>query len=219
MMTTTWQPEGNYYNKYESSNPVARRMMQGFLRAFDELSAAAQVATVYEVGCGEGHLSFRLARRGAEVRASDVSERLIEEANRKAAAERLRARFDCASVYNLTAAEGAELVVCCEVMEHLEQPEEALDVLAGLARPYLLTSVPREPLWRILNMVRGSYWRQWGNTPGHVQHWTSSGFLRFLGRRFDVVEMRQPLPWTMALCKVRTGAATRTAPQRERVAS
>jgi 2-polyprenyl-3-methyl-5-hydroxy-6-metoxy-1,4-benzoquinol methylase len=215
-----WQPEGNFYNKYESRNPFARRMMQGFLRAFDELSRAAQVGTIYEVGCGEGHLSFRLARRGLKVHSSDVSERLIEEANRKAEAESLPARFHCASVYNLTASDaGAELVVCCEVMEHLEQPEAALDVLAGLARPYLLASVPREPLWRALNLARGSYWRQWGNTPGHVQHWTSSSFLRFLKTRFDVLEVRRPLPWTMALCKVRTGAATRELTERERMAS
>jgi SAM-dependent methyltransferase len=215
-----WQPEGNYYNKYESSNPLARRMMQGFLCAFDELSTAAQVGTAYEVGCGEGHLSFRLAKRGLTVHSSDVSERLIEAANSKAQAERLPARFDCASIYNLGgAAAGAELVVCCEVMEHLEQPEAALEVLAGLARPYLLASVPREPLWRILNMARGSYWREWGNTPGHVQHWSSAGFLRFLKTRFDVLEVRQPLPWTMALCKVRTGTAARGLNERERMAS
>jgi 2-polyprenyl-3-methyl-5-hydroxy-6-metoxy-1,4-benzoquinol methylase len=198
------QPEGNFYNKYESRNPVERRMMQDFLRAFDDLSASANVGTIYEVGCGEGHLSFRLARRGLKVRSSDVSNRLTEEANRKAVREGLPARFECASIYDLTASNaGAELVVCCEVLEHLDRPDAALGVLARIARPYLLASVPREPLWRMLNVARGAYWRQWGNTPGHVQHWTASGFLRYLGRRFDVVAVRAPLPWTMALCKVR----------------
>ena len=201
------QPEGNFYNKYESANPVARRMMNGFLRAFDDLSALVKPRTTYEAGCGEGHLSFRLARRGLPVRASDISQRLTEEANRKATTEGLAASFECASIYELTAAEAADLVVCCEVLEHLEQPEAALDVLAGIARPYLLTSVPREPLWRVLNLARGSYWREWGNTPGHVQHWRPSEFLRFLGTRFDVVEVRAPLPWTMALCQVKAGEA------------
>ena len=36
----------------------------------------------------------------------------------------------------------------------------------------LLVSVPREPLWRGLNMARGAYMRDLGNTPGHVNHWS-----------------------------------------------
>lgn len=202
------QPEGNYYDKYNSKNPLARRMMDGFLRAFDDLSVAAKAGAGYEAGCGEGNLSFRIARRGIAMRASDISKRLVEEANRKALADGLTARFECASIYDLTEQQAAaELVVCCEVLEHLEHPEAALDVLARLARPYLLTSVPREPLWRMLNMVRGSYWRAWGNTPGHVNHWSTGAFLRFLGTRFDVLAVRTPLPWTMALCRVRTHPA------------
>ena len=199
-----WQPEGNFYDKYNSKNPLARRMMQGFLQAFDSLSADAGVRTAYEAGCGEGHLSFRMARRGITVSASDISGRLVEEANQQARADGLSAKFECASIYDLTTqnAQG-ELVVCCEVLEHLEEPQAALETLANLAHPYLLASVPREPLWRALNIARGSYWRQWGNTPGHVNHWSTAGFLRFLGTRFDVLAVRTPLPWTMALCKVR----------------
>ena len=199
----SWQPEGNFYDKYRSRNPLARRLMESFLEAFDVLSAAAGVSAAYEAGCGEGQLSFRMARRGVAVRASDISERLVREANRQAEADGLPARFECASIYDLTALDaGGELVVCCEVLEHLDDPAAALEVLANLARPYLLASVPREPLWRALNVARGAYWRRCGNTPGHVNHWSTAGFLRFLESRFEVVAVRTPLPWTMALCRV-----------------
>jgi len=63
--------------------------------------------------------------------------------------------------------------------------------------------VPREPIWRILNIARGKYIGDLGNTPGHVNHWSRRGFIDLLSRRFDVVEVRSPLPWTMALCRVR----------------
>jgi hypothetical protein len=63
--------------------------------------------------------------------------------------------------------------------------------------------VPREPLWRVLNLARGKYLADLGNTPGHVNHWSRGGFLDLLSRRFEIVEARTPLPWTMALCKVR----------------
>ena len=50
-----------------------------------------------------------------------------------------------------------ELIVCCEVLEHLVDAEGALDVVAGLARPWAILSVPREPLWRALNLLRLAY--------------------------------------------------------------
>ena len=199
----SFQPEGNFYDKYGARNPLTRRLMANFLEAFDSLSAAAGVGAAYEAGCGEGQLSFRMARRGITVRASDISARLVQEANRQAKVDGLPARFECASIYDLAARHAeSELVVCCEVLEHLDDPAAALRVLASLAQPYLLASVPREPLWRALNVARGAYWRRCGNTPGHVNHWSTSGFLRFLETRFEVVAVRTPLPWTMALCRV-----------------
>jgi hypothetical protein len=44
--------------------------------------------------------------------------------------------------------------------------------------------------------------RDLGNTPGHLNHWTRRGFVSFLESRFEVVSVRTPLPWTMALCHV-----------------
>jgi SAM-dependent methyltransferase len=208
-MGVNYQPEGNFYNKYESKNPIARRLMANFLRNFDDLAAVAKVHTAYEVGSGEGNLSFRLAKRGITVRSSDISGHLVEEANTKAVAERLPARFECASIYDLAPdGAGAELVVCCEVLEHLDKPRVALDILARMARPYLLASVPREPVWRFLNVARGAYWRELGNTPGHVQHWSAGGFIEFIKTRFEILAVRTPFPWTMALCKVLPAASS-----------
>ena len=99
------------------------------------------------------------------------------------------------------AGDAAELVVCCEVLEHLADPERGLAVLASLARPWLLVSVPREPVWRALNLARGHYFADLGNTPGHLNHWSRRGFVNWLSTRLSVVEVRAPLPWTMALCR------------------
>ena len=45
----------------------------------------------------------------------------------------------------------------------------------GWPAAHLLVSVPREPLWRALNVARGAYLRELGNTPGHVNHWSKRG--------------------------------------------
>lgn len=193
---------GNVYDKYGTSNPVARRLMAGFTGELDELVGVTGATEAHEVGCGEGELSIRLARRGLRVRATDAFGQVLEEARRRASAAGVEIAFEATPVEELgPEGHAAELVLCCEVLEHLEDPERALEVLARLARPWLIASVPREPLWRALNLARLSYVSELGNTPGHLNHWSKRGFVRFLRRRFEVVEVRSPLPWTMVLCR------------------
>jgi hypothetical protein len=74
--------------------------------------------------------------------------------------------------------------------------------MARVARRHLLVSVPREPLWRLLNVCRGAYLRDLGNTPGHVNHWSRRRFVRLLQRHGEVIEVRSPFPWTMLLARV-----------------
>jgi len=194
---------GNVYDKYGTSNPVARRLMAGFLGGLDQLVERTGAREAHEVGCGEGELAIRLARRGLCVRGSDAFPEVLEEARRRAAVAGVPIEFEATPVERLDPdQDAAEIVLCCEVLEHLEDPEGALDVLAGLARPWLIASVPREPLWRVLNLARFAYVGDFGNTPGHLNHWSRRAFVRFLTRRFEVVQVLSPLPWTMALCRV-----------------
>lgn len=196
-------PAGNYYDKYRTRNPIARWLMQGFLSGFDRLSSSIPSGPVLEVGCGEGELSMRLAARGHRVRGCDVSADVIDEARGRARSAGLAVEFWQCDIQDLTEQDAAPLVICCEVLEHLRDPQAGLERLALLARPWLIVSVPREPLWRAMNMARGKYLGQLGNTPGHLNHWGRGAFLSQLRERFDIVETASPVPWTMALCKVK----------------
>ena len=196
-------PAGNYYDKYRTRNPIARWLMQGFLSGFDRLSSSIPPGPVLEVGCGEGELSMRLAARGHGVRGCDVSADVIDEARGRARLAGLAVEFWQCDIQDLTEQDAAPLVICCEVLEHLLDPQAGLERLALLARPWLIVSVPREPLWRAMNMARGKYLGQLGNTPGHLNHWGRGAFLSQLRERFDIVETASPVPWTMALCKVK----------------
>jgi len=193
---------GNVYDKYSTRNRVERRLVGGFLDRFDELVGRTGAGEAHEIGCGEGELSIRLARRGLRVRGTDIAPEVIEEARRRAGEAGVEVAYRAASIEGLSAeADAAELVVCCEVLEHLPDPDRGLEVLASLARPWLIVSVPREPLWRVLNVARGAYLRELGNTPGHLNHWSRGAFLDWLSGSLSVVESRSPLPWTMALCR------------------
>jgi len=194
---------GNYYDKYGSRNPVARLLMQGFLNAFDELVQRAAPRTVYEIGCGEGHLSRSLLDRGIEVRGCDVEAPVVAEANALNGGPQ-GGRFEVKSVYDFKDGElQVDAIVCCEVLEHLTDPEAALDLIARQSATHFIFSVPREPIWRVLNMARCKYLSDLGNTPGHLQHWSSTAFKDMISKRFDILEVRRPLPWTMVLCRHR----------------
>jgi SAM-dependent methyltransferase len=195
---------GNVYPKYTTRNPLARLLVTNFTTTLRQLVWTSGAREAHEVGCGEGDLSLMLAAAGLNVRGSDLSPEVVSEARRRAPARGLDLSFRVADLYQLEPArDAAELVLCCEVLEHLPEPGRALRILAGLARPYLIVSVPREPLWRVLNLVRGRYWRDLGDTPGHLQHWSTPAFLALLQEQVEVVELCTPLPWTMALCRVR----------------
>lgn len=199
----TFQPAGNYYDKYHTKNPIARKLMGGFLNSFDHLlQSSPEVSDAFEVGCGEGELTMRMARHGLRVSGVDIATEAVEEARRRVARAGLDVDLFAGSIYELDAAQyRADLIVCCEVLEHLEDTKAALDKLHSLCRKRLIVSVPREPVWRVLNMARGKYLMDLGNTPGHVQHWSRDKFVRLIGSRFRIVQVLSPLPWTMVLCE------------------
>jgi 2-polyprenyl-3-methyl-5-hydroxy-6-metoxy-1,4-benzoquinol methylase len=206
-MDSTAQRGGNLYDKYGTKNPVARYLMQGFLAAFDDLVAMVSANSAFDVGCGEGHLTIRLAARGLAVRGCDPDPAVVAEANQRLAAAGHPEACFVSTIAELARSQvGADLVVCCEVLEHVLGPEAALEHLISMSRRYLLLSVPREPIWRALNIVRGAYLNDLGNTPGHVNHWSARNFIHMVAPRTRVVATRRPLPWTMVLCERRAGS-------------
>ena len=196
---------GNTYDKYGTRNPIARRMVEGFEGALSGLVAKVAPATIHEVGCGEGYWVMRWLGQAIDARGSDFSAQIIDMAKENARAQGMDpVRFAVRSIYEVTPEkDSADLIVCCEVMEHLEEPQKALQALQRIVRSDLILSVPREPLWRVLNLARGKYVSALGNTPGHLQHWSRQGIVSLASQFFDVVEILSPLPWTMIHCRSR----------------
>ncbi len=196
-------PTGNTYDKYGSTNPVVKRLMAGFERDMRELMDQASPRSIVDVGCGEGVLTEQWARRysGARIVGIDLDD------------PKLRVEWERRDCANLKFAVGTgdtlpfgdrefELSSAMEVLEHVPDPEGVVGEMARVSSRWLLASVPREPLWRALNVARGAYLRDFGNTPGHLNHWSKRGFTRMLARHGDVAELRSPFPWTMALVRV-----------------
>lgn len=196
---------GNLTDKYGSKNFLIRKIMYGFHAALSELLIKVSPETIYEAGCGEGYWIIEWALQGFNARGSDFSEKVIELARMNAIAKGLSPdMFVVRDIYKLDpATDTADLIVCAEVLEHLEYPEEALRILQKITSGYIILSVPHEPIWRFLNILRLKYLGEFGNTPGHIQHWSRNSFVSMVERYFDVVEIRTPLPWIMILCRAR----------------
>jgi 2-polyprenyl-3-methyl-5-hydroxy-6-metoxy-1,4-benzoquinol methylase len=194
---------GNTYDKYGSSNPVVRRLMAGFESSLDELFALASPRSILDVGCGEGVLVQKWAQRLGDGRVVGID--LEEESIQAGWAERQAPNLEyrVMQAENLPFADGEfELASAIEVLEHVPDPEHTLAEMARCAERHLLVSVPREPLWRMLNMARGAYWSELGNTPGHLNHWSRRSFVALLSRHGEVAEVRSPFPWTMLLVRL-----------------
>lgn len=195
-------PAGNYYDKYGTKNPIARLLVQNFLGHVKRLVQKTQAESILDAGCGEGHVTRRVPQwmPNSRISGCDVAPEVIAQAKENSP----HLDFSVASIYEFPFSDCSfDLVMALEVFEHLEQPELALHEVARVAKRFCLFSVPREPLWRMTNMLRGAYLSDWGNTPGHINHWSTSSFTKFLAQRGKVLEVMTPYPWTIVLWEPR----------------
>jgi 2-polyprenyl-3-methyl-5-hydroxy-6-metoxy-1,4-benzoquinol methylase len=196
-------PTGNTFDKYGSDNPLVKRLMSGFHGALDELWAKAAPKSVLDVGCGEGVLTVEWAERlhDGRVVGIDLDDPKLRAEWEERSRPNLEFRVEEATSLSFSDDE-FDLACAIEVLEHVPEPEATVAEMARVARGHLLVSVPREPLWRGLNVARGAYLRRLGNTPGHVNHWSKGAFVSLLSRYGTVEEARSPFPWTMLLVRV-----------------
>ncbi len=196
-------PTGNTFDKYGSTNPVVRRLMTNFHGTLDEMWGRAAPESVLDVGCGEGVLTHEWAERLGDRRivGIDLEDAKLRDEWGKRRRSNLEYRVEEATSLSF-ADDEFDLAAAIEVLEHVPEPEATVAEMARVARRHVLVSVPREPLWRGLNVARGAYVRSLGNTPGHVNHWSRRSFVAMLARHGRVEEARSPFPWTMALVRV-----------------
>ena len=200
-------PTGNTFDKYGSTNPVVRRLMSGFEGTLARLFTRAAPESVLDVGCGEGVLTYKWAQALGDrpVVGIDLADPKLETEWSTRSRSNLEFRAMTAEeLKDLPFPDASfDLAAAIEVLEHVPDPERTVAEMTRVAARHLLVSVPREPLWRGLNIARAAYVRELGNTPGHVNHWSKDGFVRMLERHGEVVEACSPFPWTMLLVRVR----------------
>ena len=186
--------------KYTTGNPISRFLVSHFFQSLGSLYSTVKVKKILDVGCGEGMVLhyFNDSYKVDECYAIDFDEKELEDARNNIPF----CNISKGSIYEIPFENDfCDLIICSEVLEHLVEPNNAIKELHRVTSKYALLSVPREPIWRILNMVRLKYWNNLGNTPDHRNHWSKSSFKNFVSPYFEIIDLRSPLPWTIVLCK------------------
>ncbi len=206
-MPSVYGPSGNFYDKYNTKNPIERMLMTNFFKkveALVKLTGLPDGTPILEAGCGEGHFTefIRNCFPSSHIEAFDISDEIIEVAHDS---KLENVDFHIGDIYNTGKESSSYRLICAsEVLEHIERPQDALKELERVSSKYVLITVPNEPLWRFLNMMRGAYLKDFGNTPGHIQHWNKRQFIKMLrsNTHFRIVRFQKALPWLQMLLEV-----------------
>jgi SAM-dependent methyltransferase len=182
--------------KFETANPVVRRLIGGFFDRLGALVAPLRPASTLDAGCGEGETLVRLGPLlGERVAAVDLSAYSVARVGERLPGVDAR----IASVADLPFADASfDLVLCLEVLEHLDDPSAAVAEIARVAASDVVVSVPFEPYFRIGSLLRGKHLRALGNHPEHVNHFNRSSLAALLDPALDVKGIRTAFPWLIA---------------------
>ena len=191
-------------DKYAIREPISKLLVRRFFSSLQDMLDITD-GSMLDVGAGEGDayqfLSPQTTARG--VTAMEINPACFA---RMAKIAPTLTPIE-GTIYKIPFEDKSfDTVLCSEVLEHLEDPDKGLQELLRVSRKWVVISVPREPIWRILNMTRGAYWSALGNTPGHIQHWSKRGLIRWVGQYAEIKAVRSPLPWTIILARPRDAA-------------
>lgn len=189
--------DDRHINKYSNKNPLHRFALNRF---FDLIAAEIdriRPDRILDFGSGEGFFIDELIKRNVvlhEYLGVDTRQNALKEAKLK------HPQFSFVNADLLNCAldgEQFDFVIASQVLEHLPQPEKYLEILCSLSKGSLLLTVPNEPWFRILNLLRGRDIKKLGNHPDHVNLWSFKQFCDFVGDFIIIERAYKAFPFTI----------------------
>ncbi len=189
-----------HIRKYTNKNPLHQLALGKYFDVVSSEISALNPGRVLEFGCGEGLLAEKLIER--DTRIGDYTGVDIREDAIRFAQSRVPAlRFVCADIFKWPeAGETYDLVMACQVFEHLPDPRPFLERLLQLTRSHVFLTVPLEPWFRLLNLARGRDITRLGNHPEHVNHWGLKSFSEFVAASAAIEHAYISFPFVILKC-------------------
>ncbi|MGI9370352.1 MAG: class I SAM-dependent methyltransferase [Ruegeria sp.] len=174
-----------------------------FHDALAEELASLSPESVLDFGCGEGFVLDEMASRAVELDAYTGLD-LRPDALADARTRWPMKQFVCADLFDSQFdAQRFDVSIAFEVFEHLFDPDTALERLVSLTDRAIVLTVPHEPWFQIVNLMRGRDLIRLGNHPEHVQHWNPESFAEFISQHAELVSIRRSFPFMIATARPR----------------
>lgn len=212
-MTQAYDP-GNYA-KYASRNPLKQKVvsrlnariilqLKSMLSALHSRSPKQKIK-ILDAGCGEGFIDRLILDLITPPDTSLTGLEYTREALEIARQMNPEVTYIQGDITAMPFADKSfDIVICTEVLEHLEKPELAIKEIARVCKTDILLTVPHEPWFCLCNLATLHNILTLGNTPGHLNHWTISSLRHFCKQHTQCIDWQftSSFPWTMAKGKI-----------------
>ncbi len=195
-------PVPNNYKKYTSNNPIRKFLLNIFisniLKIVSNLAQKENISYILDAGCGEGFIACEIRKQMPSINivGIDISEQSLQLAKKLNS----NVNFIKADITKIPYDRNAfDLVLALEVLEHLSDPQLALEELKRVTKKYCLISVPWEPFFSLGNFFSGRYVKYLGHNPEHLNLWKRKEIINLVSRYFEIEFTKTSFPWLIIL--------------------
>jgi SAM-dependent methyltransferase len=189
-------PQTSNCRKFQQKGALMQAVFTHFFGRLAEIVEPLAPGSVLDAGCGEGETIERLRPLLPDDTVGiDHNPACIDYSRRRHPGVEF-------AVHDITRLpyedDRFDLVLCNEVLEHLDRPEAALAELTRVGRHHLVVSVPHEPWFDLSNRVARLFVPSAMDPAEHVQHWTPVSLRRLLEPWGNRVDIRLGGSWLLA---------------------
>lgn len=155
-------------------NPIVRYQENNRVNKLLKLIGNCQNKRILDIGCGDGHL-LKLIKEG-DLYGIDLDKNMVKQARKNTEATIIQS--DCTNIP--LPSQAFDTIICSEVLEHVEQPEEAIGEMRRLikTRGKIIINVPNERIvlaakWALKKIKMPIKGIHPGMTPAHLRIYTT----------------------------------------------
>ena len=148
-----------------------------------------KLTTIVDIGCGSGYKLVKYLSKfntiGVETEPCfSLLKTTYPDRNWVISGEKEKSFNSYDSLYN------NDVVLCCDVIEHIIDPDVLLDYLVSLNAKYYIISTPCREILCKNPRYAATYNKSWQGPPindCHVREWTMNEFIAYLSTKFNIL--------------------------------